>query len=327
MAFHWYDQMMATFNVNATYWLDPSKILLATEGCNCPGVSPNDWSRAEHYGRDILGDIMNWAQGWVDWNLVLDSVGGPNHVHNYCDAMIIAFHKNQSLLIQPSYYYMGQISKYVIPGSVRVSINVNVQMSSNATALPASLAAGDNVVMWKCNGSPSQRWNVTSSGTLALRNSQLCLNTMSTSATASGTNAQLSDCSAVPTTWQIPSANTTGSIVSKANNQCLEVAGASVENSANAQMASCSSAALQQSWLYNATDSTIRSALQPNYCLTAGWSPLNALAFARPDGKVAVIVMNEADVAVSFKLRDVTGTPPVALAASIPAHSIQTYIY
>jgi len=49
MAFHWYsgDQF---YNVNTTHWLNPDKILLPTEGCNCPGVIKGDWSRAEHYG-------------------------------------------------------------------------------------------------------------------------------------------------------------------------------------------------------------------------------------------------------------------------------------
>ena len=28
--------------------------------------------------------------GWLDWNLILDTSGGPNHLKNLCDANIIA---------------------------------------------------------------------------------------------------------------------------------------------------------------------------------------------------------------------------------------------
>merc|ERR1719446_398931 len=81
------------------------KLLLATEGCNCPGVGSaaggveytpwgmrsdqNSWTRGERYGHDILADLNNWAHGWVDWNLLLDREGGPNHLGNKCDAPIV----------------------------------------------------------------------------------------------------------------------------------------------------------------------------------------------------------------------------------------------
>jgi len=328
MAFHWYEQMMATFNVNSTYWLNPSKILLATEGCNCPGVSPGDWGRAEHYGRDVLADLMNWAQGWVDWNLVLDSIGGPNHVHNYCDAMIIANHKNQTILVQPSYYYMGQISKYLVPGSVRISSTLNIALPANVTSV-APLASGDNVILWQCNGSPTQRWVVPaagSAGNISVLGSNLCLAASVTNSVDSGENAQLSVCGNTPSqTWSVPANDTVGSIVTKLDSTCLEVAGSSLQNSANAQQANCTSG-LNQRWLFNSTDSTIRSQLQPNMCLTAGWSPVNAQAFRRPDGKIVLIVMNESNVPISFKVRDVTSTVK-AFATSIPPHAIQTYLY
>jgi hypothetical protein len=37
-----------------------------------------------------MGDLNNWAEGWTDWNLVLNPQGGPNHLNNFCDAPIIA---------------------------------------------------------------------------------------------------------------------------------------------------------------------------------------------------------------------------------------------
>jgi len=58
--------------------------------------------------------------GWVDWNLVLDEKGGPNHANNFCSAPIIADTKNDKLLFQSSYYYMGHFARYIRPGAKRI---------------------------------------------------------------------------------------------------------------------------------------------------------------------------------------------------------------
>ena len=38
----------------------------------------------------MIGDLNAWSEGYLEWNLVLDENGGPNHVGNLCDASIIA---------------------------------------------------------------------------------------------------------------------------------------------------------------------------------------------------------------------------------------------
>ena len=73
-----------------------SKIFLQTEGCHCPstGYAGGDvnvaWSRAERYGHAILADLSAGSSGWIEWNLMLDRFGGPNHVGNVCDAPVLA---------------------------------------------------------------------------------------------------------------------------------------------------------------------------------------------------------------------------------------------
>jgi len=113
-AFHWYSGPQFE-NVLEAHDLFPEKFLLATEACNCPGVNIDDWVRGESYGYDIIGDLNSFAIGWVDWNLLLDMRGGPNHLNNFCDACLLGDTKKQTLHIQPTYYYMGQLSKYLIP--------------------------------------------------------------------------------------------------------------------------------------------------------------------------------------------------------------------
>lgn len=53
-----------------------------------------------------------------------------------------------------------------------------------------------------------------------------------------------------------------------------------------------------------------------------GPTALQSVAFANPDGSVVTVVLNESDLAVSFPL-SVAGE---AVACSIPAHAIQTYV-
>jgi O-glycosyl hydrolase len=128
MAFHWYggmDRMTdGTFGyeaVRATYEFAPNKLLLNTEGCSCPGIWLNNWLRAERLGHDILYDLMNYAQGWIDWNLLLDDAGGPNHLGNVCDASLLAMDEHTRLHVQPKYYYFAHFSKFILPGSRRVA--------------------------------------------------------------------------------------------------------------------------------------------------------------------------------------------------------------
>jgi glucosylceramidase len=53
---------------------------------------------------------------WIDWNLILDENGGPNHVGNYCSAPIIVDTRSQDILYQSSYYYLGHFSRFIKRG-------------------------------------------------------------------------------------------------------------------------------------------------------------------------------------------------------------------
>jgi len=63
----------------------------------------------------MIHDFNNGAEGWTDWNVLLNQEGGPNHVTNYCFAPIIADTNTGELTYMNSYYYLGQFSKFVRP--------------------------------------------------------------------------------------------------------------------------------------------------------------------------------------------------------------------
>lgn len=124
IANHWYVSE-AFENLSRVHELFPHKHILFTEGCQEGGVQLGSWLTGERYGRNMIGDFNNWQEGWLDWNLVLDEKGGPNHVGNYCDAPVIADTVTQQLHYNSSYYYMGQFSKYVKPGAVRIQVTAH----------------------------------------------------------------------------------------------------------------------------------------------------------------------------------------------------------
>jgi len=117
--FHWY--VADCFdNVQRVHDAYPDKRLLFTEGCQEGGPHLGEWAVGERYARSILHDLNRWTVGWVDWNLVLDEIGGPNHVGNYCSAPIIADTRTGEVLYQHSYDYIGHFSRYIRPGAQRI---------------------------------------------------------------------------------------------------------------------------------------------------------------------------------------------------------------
>jgi glucosylceramidase len=118
-AFHWYVGDWFE-NVQRLHDAYPDKQLLFTEGCQEGGPHLGEWGLGERYARSLIHDLNRWTAGWIDWNLVLDEMGGPNHAGNYCSAPIIIDTRSCEVLYQSSYYYIGHFSRYIRPGARRI---------------------------------------------------------------------------------------------------------------------------------------------------------------------------------------------------------------
>jgi glucosylceramidase len=117
--FHWYGEDHFD-HVQLVHDAWPHKQLLFTEGCQEGGPHHGSWELGERYARSMINDLNRWTVGWIDWNLLLDETGGPNHVGNLCSAPILAEPARDALLHQSSYFYIGHFARFVRPGARRV---------------------------------------------------------------------------------------------------------------------------------------------------------------------------------------------------------------
>jgi glucosylceramidase len=126
VGYHWYETwakgMPMHRNLAAVHEAYPDVPLLLTESSveKFDASQMQSWANGERYGSEILADLNAGSSGWVDWNMLLDSRGGPNHVGNYCFALLHASDDGQ-LVFTPSYAYMGHFTRYIRPQARRVS--------------------------------------------------------------------------------------------------------------------------------------------------------------------------------------------------------------
>jgi len=125
--FHWYETWTGAEplfeNVGIVNNAYPDKNLMFTEGCieKFDAAKYQFWPNAERYGEQMIHDFNNGTVAWTDWNILLDENGGPNHVGNFCFAPVHADTRTKELIFTPSYYYIGQFSKFIRPDARRIS--------------------------------------------------------------------------------------------------------------------------------------------------------------------------------------------------------------
>jgi glucosylceramidase len=117
--FHWYGEDHFD-HVQRVHDAWPDKQLLFTEGCQEGGPHAGSWALGERYARSMINDINRWTVGWIDWNLLLDTQGGPNHVGNFCSAPILVDTDHDRFEHQSSYHYIGHFARFVRPGARRI---------------------------------------------------------------------------------------------------------------------------------------------------------------------------------------------------------------
>jgi glucosylceramidase len=87
------------------------------------GVKVEDhpiYTPVHRYARNIIVSLDHWVTGWVDWNVVLDSKGGPNHVGNFCGAPIMIDTESKDIYYTPIFHILSQFSRTIRPGDIAI---------------------------------------------------------------------------------------------------------------------------------------------------------------------------------------------------------------
>lgn len=152
VGFHWYcgDHFD---NVQLVHEAYPDKRLIFTEGCQEGGPHIGSWDTGERYARSIIQDLNRWTVAWVDWNLVLDETGGPNHAGNLCSAPVLVDTTAGEILYQSSYYYIGHFCRFIRPGARRVgcattldAIEATAFLNTDGTVAAVALNRSDQPI-------------------------------------------------------------------------------------------------------------------------------------------------------------------------------------
>ena len=86
------------------------------------GTHPK-YSPVFRYAQYIIDGTNHWLTGYCDWNIVLDSIGGPNHVNNFAGAQVMVDYANNVVYFTPYYYVLKQFSRSMRPGDVALQVH------------------------------------------------------------------------------------------------------------------------------------------------------------------------------------------------------------
>ncbi|CAG9834260.1 unnamed protein product [Diabrotica balteata] len=142
VAVHWYwDDVILPLVLDLVHNKYPEKLLMGTEACVGDrvwekSVELGSWQRGERYAFSVIQDIQHHFIGWTDWNMALDTKGGPTYINNNVDSPIIINSAAGEFYKQPMYYSLGHFSKFVPRGSVRIGITQKLFISSTAFLRP-----------------------------------------------------------------------------------------------------------------------------------------------------------------------------------------------
>lgn len=111
---NWFDNDDFWWSKTATDWAY-SVTWEGVKGEDHPMYTP-----VHRYARNIIVSLDHWVGGWIDWNIVLNRDGGPNHVGNFCGAPIMIDMATQYVYYTPLYYILSQFSRSIRPGDKAV---------------------------------------------------------------------------------------------------------------------------------------------------------------------------------------------------------------
>lgn len=109
------------FGNDAFWWTPTATDWAYTASWAGPAAADHPiYTPVHRYARNIIVSLDHWVAGWVDWNIVLDRRGGPNHVGNFCGAPIMIDTDTGEIYYTPVFHVLSQFSRTIRPGDTAV---------------------------------------------------------------------------------------------------------------------------------------------------------------------------------------------------------------
>ena len=105
----------------------------------------------------MIGSFRAWASAVGLWNLALDPAGGPVQQPNRgcprCTGIVAVDEQTHAVTYGLNYYQLGQVSKFVSPGAVRIASNSFVSNFRTPTGVYGATPGLDDVAFRNPDGS------------------------------------------------------------------------------------------------------------------------------------------------------------------------------
>ena len=116
---------------NDAFWWNPNATDWAYSTPWWPEWHPK-YAVVHRYASYIIDGLNHWLTGYIDWNAVLDSIGGPTHVNNCCGAMLMVDYS--PVTGNPSPVTLYYTPYYYVKDGQRIAFVRNGEESIPATA-------------------------------------------------------------------------------------------------------------------------------------------------------------------------------------------------
>lgn len=129
----WFGNDSFWWNANCTDWAYSTPFW--------PDLHPK-YIAVHRYARFIIEGFNHWLTGFTDWNAVLDSNGGPNHVNNFCGAPVMIDTATKEIYYTPVYDVLKLLGRAFRPGDVAIYVRQAEETADEVFVCAAQKADG-----------------------------------------------------------------------------------------------------------------------------------------------------------------------------------------
>ena len=145
ICYHWYSGTFPNqmWKVRQKY---PDILMISSEMCcHFTPYNEEEWQNdAKLYLYELFNDINSGTNAFIDWNMLLNWQGGPNHKRNYTKSPVILNEKGDDFILTPIYYALKKFAKLFPAGSEIVRCEYN---SKDIAAITKKTKAGYTVII------------------------------------------------------------------------------------------------------------------------------------------------------------------------------------